>query len=488
MLQFGGKNANKTSSESKRHFTVVMGGKEHGLYVSSTPSSAAKKAVTKFCAANKSKKVEFSIREITQGSKKKTYGPYVGHIEKLKEPIELNGHVIKYKPVVKLSGKMGAKKRGMIGGAPKEKQSRGVYDVSSNNNNNGNPEAVGAVYNYVNNLNNPAAFPVPSALEINNINNFYGNNAAVPAVNNRRLIGSPAAGTAAVLATCPEDGSIRYFKNYESEPAVNNKGFINYFYFVIKGPLRELENISNEEIIKLLKKLPAKTVIYRKKYLKKAETSFEYFELCEIIVKIAPNNFEQFFDFKNELIDKFKHFFKKKTRPSKNILIFLKTFINKTIHGDEEITQLIKKRASNELHKLNAIKISFFVFEDKRIIKLIQQTVGRIIRMQIFFNNEFERIIDEQTLSYIGRTPLYIENFKQICSNIHELLLFKIPHITWEKREFERRINDKLLSKYQQNEINQKRREISEIIHKYEAPFNPIFSIQRIGNIELNGA
>ena len=67
MSQFGGK-------DSKRHFTVVMEGKEHGLYVSSTPSSAAKKAVTKLCAANKSKKIQFEIREITQGSKKKTYG------------------------------------------------------------------------------------------------------------------------------------------------------------------------------------------------------------------------------------------------------------------------------------------------------------------------------------------------------------------------------------------------------------------------------
>ena len=66
MSQFGGL--------SKRHFTVVMGDKEHGLYVSSTPSSAARKAVTKLCASNKSKKVEFCIREITQGSKKKTYG------------------------------------------------------------------------------------------------------------------------------------------------------------------------------------------------------------------------------------------------------------------------------------------------------------------------------------------------------------------------------------------------------------------------------
>ena len=112
MSQFGGKNAKKTSSDSKRHFTVVMGNKEHGLYVSSTPSSAAKKAVTKLCASNKGKKVEFHIREITQGSKKKTYGPYSGYIEKLKEPIELKGRVIKYKPVAKLSGKDSKKMRG----------------------------------------------------------------------------------------------------------------------------------------------------------------------------------------------------------------------------------------------------------------------------------------------------------------------------------------------------------------------------------------
>jgi hypothetical protein len=123
MPQFGGKNAKKTkktSYSSKRHFTVVMGGKEHGLYVSSTPSSAARKAVTKLCTANKSKKVEFHIREITQGSKKKTYGPYDGYIEKLKEPIELKGRVIKYKPVAKLSGKTSkktaVKKGGMRGG------------------------------------------------------------------------------------------------------------------------------------------------------------------------------------------------------------------------------------------------------------------------------------------------------------------------------------------------------------------------------------
>jgi hypothetical protein len=125
MPQFGGK-------DSKRHFTVVMSGKEHGLYVSSTPSSAAKKAVTKLCAANKSKKVQFEIREITQGSKKKTYGPYEGHIEKLKEPIELKGRVIKYKPVAKLSGKTGAKKGGMRGGWTGEIQIKKIDQKSTN--------------------------------------------------------------------------------------------------------------------------------------------------------------------------------------------------------------------------------------------------------------------------------------------------------------------------------------------------------------------
>jgi hypothetical protein len=131
MSQFGGK-------DSKRHFTVVMGNKEHGLYVSSTPSSAAKKAVTKLCAANKSKKVEFSIREITQGSKKKTYGPYEGYIEKLKEPIELKGRVIRYKPVAKLSRKSGAKKGGMnrkFDGVA----AAGPADENTNNSNNNSP-------------------------------------------------------------------------------------------------------------------------------------------------------------------------------------------------------------------------------------------------------------------------------------------------------------------------------------------------------------
>ena len=113
MLQVGGgKKAKKTSSSTKRHFTVVMGNKEHGLYVSSNPSSAARKAVSKLCATDKKRKVQFSIREITQGSKKKTYGPYVGKMKKLDKPIELKGRIIKYSTDVYLDKKSSTVKTG----------------------------------------------------------------------------------------------------------------------------------------------------------------------------------------------------------------------------------------------------------------------------------------------------------------------------------------------------------------------------------------
>ena len=104
------------SKTSKRHFTVIIQNKEHGLYISSTPSSAAKKAVSKLCASNKNKKVEFHIREITRDSKKKTYGPYIGYLEKLKIPIKLKEYIIKYNPVAKLKKKTTLKKIGMRGG------------------------------------------------------------------------------------------------------------------------------------------------------------------------------------------------------------------------------------------------------------------------------------------------------------------------------------------------------------------------------------
>ena len=61
-------------SSSKRHFTAVIDSKEYGLYISSIPSSAARKVVSKLCANNKNKKVKFSVRETTRDSNKKTYG------------------------------------------------------------------------------------------------------------------------------------------------------------------------------------------------------------------------------------------------------------------------------------------------------------------------------------------------------------------------------------------------------------------------------
>jgi len=112
-------------SSSKRHFTIIFE-KEiqsgtlsptHGLYISSTPSSAARKAVSKLCADNKKKKVEFCIRETTQGSKKKTYGPYIGYMQKLEKPVELKGRIIQYKPIVELLKKVGKMKGGYIKGA-----------------------------------------------------------------------------------------------------------------------------------------------------------------------------------------------------------------------------------------------------------------------------------------------------------------------------------------------------------------------------------
>ena len=108
-------------SSSKRHFTAVVGSKEHGLYISASPSSAARKIVSKLCASSKSKKVEFCVREITQGSKKKTYGPYLGEMKKLAKPIELKGRVIRFdikvhlkkkKTATKTEKKIGKKMRG----------------------------------------------------------------------------------------------------------------------------------------------------------------------------------------------------------------------------------------------------------------------------------------------------------------------------------------------------------------------------------------
>ena len=107
-------------SSSKRHFTAVIGKKEQGTYVSSSPSSAARKAVSKLCADDKKRKVVFSIRETTRDSNKKIYGPYIGYMQKLDKPVELEGRVIKYKPVAKLDKKISKMKGGRIIGKGNE--------------------------------------------------------------------------------------------------------------------------------------------------------------------------------------------------------------------------------------------------------------------------------------------------------------------------------------------------------------------------------
>ena len=101
-------------SSSKRHFTAVIDSKEYGLYISSIPSSAARKVVSKLCANNKNKKVKFSIRETTRDSNKKVYGPYIGYMQKLDKPVELEGRVIQYKPIAKLKKKSRKMKGGVI--------------------------------------------------------------------------------------------------------------------------------------------------------------------------------------------------------------------------------------------------------------------------------------------------------------------------------------------------------------------------------------
>jgi len=69
-----------------------------GVYVSSNPAGAAKKALTQL-GRIKNNKGQFSLyltmRETTQGSKKKLMSYKVTR-EKLKEPLELKGRVIEF--------------------------------------------------------------------------------------------------------------------------------------------------------------------------------------------------------------------------------------------------------------------------------------------------------------------------------------------------------------------------------------------------------
>ena len=124
-------------SSSKRNFTAVIGKKEQGTYISSSPSSAARKAVSKLCADDKKRKVVFSIRETTRDSNKKVYGPYIGYMQKLDKPVELEGRVIKYKPVAKLDKKSSKMQGGGIIGFGAE-----GFVLQPNMNNSSKPEFV----------------------------------------------------------------------------------------------------------------------------------------------------------------------------------------------------------------------------------------------------------------------------------------------------------------------------------------------------------
>lgn len=87
-------------SSVKRYFTIIIDSKENGRYISSSPLSVAKKVLSKLLKLYKCNKIEYCIRETTQSSKKKIYGPYLGEMKKLKNPIKLNNKIIYYKPVV----------------------------------------------------------------------------------------------------------------------------------------------------------------------------------------------------------------------------------------------------------------------------------------------------------------------------------------------------------------------------------------------------
>lgn len=89
---------------SKRHFTIIYKNEEVGMYQGRNPSSVAKKAVSKL---SDGKKIIFEIREITQGSKKKVFGPYEGVKKKLDKPVKVGDRVYKYESQVKKIEKKG---------------------------------------------------------------------------------------------------------------------------------------------------------------------------------------------------------------------------------------------------------------------------------------------------------------------------------------------------------------------------------------------
>jgi hypothetical protein len=88
---YGGGN----NSDDRRKFTVfevdgeevdLGDGGRYTVTMKASPSDAARKAFSSLCRKLKKTHFTFSIRETTQGSKKKVYGPYIGNRKRLSKP------------------------------------------------------------------------------------------------------------------------------------------------------------------------------------------------------------------------------------------------------------------------------------------------------------------------------------------------------------------------------------------------------------------
>ena len=91
-------------SVSFRYFKIISVNnkkvKDEGRYKTrGSPGDAAKKAFTQLSKKYNTNKLTFSIKETTQGSTKKEYGPYLGEKTKLKKPLEVK-YKGKKKPVL----------------------------------------------------------------------------------------------------------------------------------------------------------------------------------------------------------------------------------------------------------------------------------------------------------------------------------------------------------------------------------------------------
>ena len=128
-------------ADSFRYFKIISVNykkiKNEGRYkTKGSPGDAAKKAFTQLSKKYKTNKLTFSIKETTQDSPKKTYGPYLGKKTKLKKPLEIkyNGKnkpvIIKYETKIHLV-KDHKQKGGMLSNEEKEKVESGNIGVGN---------------------------------------------------------------------------------------------------------------------------------------------------------------------------------------------------------------------------------------------------------------------------------------------------------------------------------------------------------------------